>query len=117
MSSGEKLFSKILVANRGEIAVRVMKTCKRLGIKTVAVYSDADARSLHVRMADEAVHIGPAASAESYLVAERILRICSIASIGMTAFWGCARLDSVTVPDSAQLGPHAFSDDTRVTKA
>lgn len=74
MSSGEKLFSKILVANRGEIAVRVMKTCKRLGIKTVAVYSDADARSLHVRMADEAVHIGPAASTESYLVAERILQ-------------------------------------------
>ena len=62
------------VANRGEIAVRVMKTAKRLGIKTVAVYSDADARSLHVRMADEAVHIGPAASAESYLVAERIIQ-------------------------------------------
>jgi propionyl-CoA carboxylase alpha chain len=70
------MFDKILIANRGEIACRVMKTAKRLGIKTVAVYSDADADALHVEMADEAVHIGPPAAAESYLVIEKILDAC-----------------------------------------
>ncbi len=53
------MFSKILIANRGEIACRVIKTARKMGIKTVAVYSDADRNALHVRMADEAVHIGP----------------------------------------------------------
>ncbi len=67
------MFKKILIANRGEIACRVMKTARRMGIATVAVYSDADAGALHVRMADEAVHIGGAPSSESYLVIERIL--------------------------------------------
>ncbi|WP_420549455.1 acetyl-CoA carboxylase biotin carboxylase subunit [Curvivirga sp.] len=67
------MFKKILIANRGEIACRVIKTAKKMGIKTVAVYSDADDGALHMRMADEAVHIGPAASAESYLVIEKIL--------------------------------------------
>ena len=67
------LFSKILIANRGEIACRVMRTAKRLGIATVAVYSDADADARHVHEADEAVRIGPARSAESYLSIERIL--------------------------------------------
>ncbi len=70
------MFSKILVANRGEIACRVMKTAQRMGIKTVAVYSDADREAVHVEMADEAVHIGPAAAAESYLVAEKIIEAC-----------------------------------------
>ncbi|MBX9944028.1 MAG: acetyl/propionyl/methylcrotonyl-CoA carboxylase subunit alpha [Reyranella sp.] len=68
-----KMFSKILIANRGEIACRVIKTARRLGIKTVAVYSDADRGARHVAMADEAVHIGPPAARESYLVAEKII--------------------------------------------
>ncbi len=67
---------KILIANRGEIACRIIRTAKRLGISTVAVYSEADRHSLHVSMADEAVCIGPAASAESYLVIENILQAC-----------------------------------------
>ncbi len=70
------MFQKILIANRGEIACRVIKTARRMGIKTVAVYSDADKDALHVEMADEAVRIGPAASAQSYLVAERIVQAC-----------------------------------------
>ena len=67
------MFSKILIANRGEIACRIMRTAKRMGIATVAVYSDADAGAPHMQMADEAVHIGPAASAESYLRADKII--------------------------------------------
>ncbi|MGQ9365924.1 acetyl-CoA carboxylase biotin carboxylase subunit [Azospirillum sp. A39] len=70
------MFSKILIANRGEIACRVIRTCRRLGIKTVAVYSDADRTALHVEMADEAVHVGPAPSAQSYLQIERIVEAC-----------------------------------------
>ena len=67
------MFEKILIANRGEIAIRVMRTCRRLGIRTVAVFSDADARSLHVREADEAVPIGPARSDQSYLCKEKVI--------------------------------------------
>jgi len=67
------MFKKILIANRGEIAVRVIKTCKRLGVKTVVVYSDADADSMAVEMADEAVHIGPPPASESYLVMDKII--------------------------------------------
>jgi 3-methylcrotonyl-CoA carboxylase alpha subunit len=70
---GRLMFSKILIANRGEIACRVIKTARRLGIKTVAVYSDADAGARHVAMADEAVHIGGSAARDSYLVVDRIL--------------------------------------------
>ena len=68
--------TKILIANRGEIACRVMRTAKKMGIKTVAVYSDADARAPHVLMADEAVHIGPAPAAQSYLLADKIIEAC-----------------------------------------
>jgi propionyl-CoA carboxylase alpha chain len=67
------MFSKILIANRGEIACRIMRTAKRMGIATVAVYSDVDASALHVRMADEAVRIGPGPASESYLVIDNIL--------------------------------------------
>ena len=70
------LFKKILVANRGEIACRIISTAQRMGIKTVAVYSAADRESKHVRMADEAVFIGPAPSRESYLLIERIIQAC-----------------------------------------
>ena len=59
------MFDKILIANRGEIACRVIKTAKAMGIKTVAIYSDADAQALHVQMADEAVHIGPSPASQS----------------------------------------------------
>ena len=70
------MFKKILIANRGEIAVRVATTARRMGVATVAVYSDADANAPHVRACDEAVHIGPAAAAESYLVADKIIAAC-----------------------------------------
>jgi propionyl-CoA carboxylase alpha chain len=70
------VFNAILIANRGEIACRVIKSAKALGIKTVAVYSDADASALHVKMADEAVHIGPPQAAQSYLLAEKIIEAC-----------------------------------------
>ncbi|CAH9061047.1 Acetyl-/propionyl-coenzyme A carboxylase alpha chain [Pseudoalteromonas sp. CIP111854] len=72
------MLKKILIANRGEIACRVMKTAKRLGLKTVAVYSDADANALHVKQADEAYHIGPAPSKDSYLVADKILQVAKL---------------------------------------
>jgi len=70
------MFSKILIANRGEIACRVIKTARKMGIKTVAVYSDADQDARHVELADEAVHIGPAPSRESYLVMDKIIAAC-----------------------------------------
>ncbi len=70
------MFSKILIANRGEIACRVITTARKMGIKTVAVYSDADARAPFVAMADEAVHIGPSPAAESYLIADKIIAAC-----------------------------------------
>ncbi|MBA4009680.1 MAG: acetyl/propionyl-CoA carboxylase subunit alpha [Erythrobacter sp.] len=70
------MFSKILIANRGEIACRVITTARKMGINTVAVYSDADARAPFVAMADEAVHIGPSPAAESYLIADKIIAAC-----------------------------------------
>jgi len=69
------MFKKILIANRGEIAVRVMRACREMGIPSVAVFSDADRASLHVLKADEAYHIGPAAATESYLNFHKILEV------------------------------------------
>jgi len=75
------LFKKVLIANRGEIALRIIRVCKQFGIKTVAVYSEADRDSLHVRFADEAVCIGPAASKESYLKIPRIMAAAEITNV------------------------------------
>ena len=69
------MFTKLLIANRGEISCRIIKTAKRMGILTVALYSDADRQALHVKMADEAVHVGPSPSKDSYLQAEKIIQI------------------------------------------
>ena len=70
------MFSKILIANRGEIACRVIRSARKMGIATVAVYSDADAGALHVEMADEAVRLGPPPAAESYLLGDAIVAAC-----------------------------------------
>jgi acetyl-CoA carboxylase biotin carboxylase subunit len=67
------MFTKVLIANRGEIALRIIRACQELGVRTVAVYSDADARAPHVREADEAVHVGPSPSAQSYLLGDRLI--------------------------------------------
>ena len=75
------MFAKILIANRGEIAVRILRACRELGIATVAVYSEADRQALHVRLADEAVPIGPPAAAESYLATERILTAARLTGV------------------------------------
>lgn len=76
------MFQKILIANRGEIAVRIIRACREMGIKTVAVYSEADRDALHTLLADEAICIGPAPSTESYLDMERILTACVVMKAG-----------------------------------
>ncbi|MEM6822743.1 MAG: biotin carboxylase N-terminal domain-containing protein, partial [Verrucomicrobiota bacterium] len=75
------MFDKILIANRGEIALRIIRACKELGIQTVAVYSEADADSLHVQLADETVCIGKAPPGESYLKIDRIISAAEIADV------------------------------------
>src|SRR5882757_8942344 len=75
------MFNKILIANRGEIALRVIRACKELGIRTLAVYSEADSDSLHVQLADEAICIGPGSSSESYLKIDRIISAAEIGDV------------------------------------
>jgi len=75
------MFEKVLVANRGEIAVRIIRACKELNIRTVAIYSEADANSMHVQMADEAICIGPAPSNASYLRIDRIVSAAEITDV------------------------------------
>src|ERR1700690_3873830 len=75
------MFEKILVANRGEIAVRIIRACKELNIRTVAVYSEADANSMHVQLADEAICIGKAAASESYLRIDRIISAAEVTDV------------------------------------
>ena len=70
------MFEKVLIANRGEVALRIHRACREMGIKTVAVHSEADANAMHVRLADEAVCIGPARSADSYLNKSAIIKPC-----------------------------------------
>src|ERR1700745_3091465 len=75
------MFRKVLIANRGEIALRIICACKELGVRTVAVYSEADRNSLHVRFADEAICIGPARSSESYLIIPAVISAAEIANV------------------------------------
>ena len=84
------MFKKILIANRGEIALRVIHACRELGVKTVAVYSEADENSLHVRFADEDVCIGPARSADSYLNVPAIISAAEITLVPIPASSSCS---------------------------
>ena len=82
-----EMFKKILIANRGEIAVRIVSACRELGVRSVAVYSDADRAALHVRLADEAYPIGPAPSSESYLVDRKNTGRCALRPLRCHSSW------------------------------
>ena len=81
------MIRKILIANRGEIAVRIIRACREMGIETVAVYSEADREALHTKLADEAICIGPAALSESYLSMEKILSAAVVSGAARHSSW------------------------------
>ena len=89
------MFKKILIANRGEIACRVIKTARKMGIQTVAVYSDADRNALHVSMADEAIHIGPPPANQSYIVIDKIMARFGVRYVDFPAGASRDELDAV----------------------
>src|ERR1051326_7286331 len=107
------MFKRILIANRGEIACRIVKTARRMGIKTVAVFSEADRDALHVGMADEAVPIGPPPAAQSYLAIERILEACKASGAeAVHPGYGflserAAFAEALTQAGIVFIGPHA----------
>jgi acetyl/propionyl-CoA carboxylase alpha subunit len=109
------MFKKILIANRGEIAVRILRACRELGIKTVAVYSEADRQALHVRYADEAYFLGPSPARESYLRGDKIIDIarkCSVDAIHPGYGFLAERADfaaSCTDAGLVFIGPKASS--------
>ena len=113
---------KILVANRGEIALRVMKTAREMGIKTVAVFSDADRDALFARYADEAIHIGPSPSSESYLIGEKIIEVAlSVQADAIHPGYGflsenAGFADAVRKANIAFIGPQAEAIQTMGSK-
>ena len=108
------MFTKILIANRGEIACRVIRTARRMGIATVAVYSEVDSEALHVREADEAVAIGPAPAAESYLRIDRIVAACKETGAELVYDFGPSRepllKGSAAMPQHCRLPRHQFGE-------
>jgi len=97
------VIQSLLIANRGEIACRIIRTAREMGIRTVAVYSDADAKALHVREADEAVHIGPSPARESYLVGEKIIAAAKATGASCPRMPGSRKRSSM--PGSCGSGP------------
>ncbi len=114
---------KILVANRGEIALRVMRTARKMGIQTVALYSDADRNAPHVRFADESAHIGPAPSAQSYLRGDKIIEVAkSLGVDGIHPGYGflsenAGFAEAVEAAGITFIGPSAYSIEVMGSKA
>src|SRR2546427_541166 len=104
------MFKKILIANRGEIAVRILRACRELGIRSVAVFSDVDRKSLHVRLADEAYPIGPAPSRESYLCIDKLMDVAGGGGKGMRLVHSTAEFESA-FRDASSEAMNAFGDD------
>ena len=100
------MFKRILIANRGEIACRVIRTVKRMGIATVAVYSDADEDALHVGMADQAVLIGPSPAVQSYLSIEAVIAACQQTGAEVEATPGVQVLGTKHAGEASPIGDH-----------